>query len=65
MKIVKYALIIVLVVLIGGFIYFMNRTPASPFKIEEFHSNLSLNLPNVKFSVESNNTVTVNYEKES
>lgn len=36
MKIVKYALIIILVILIGGFLYFMNRTPASPFKIEEF-----------------------------
>ena len=28
-------------------------------------SNLTLNLPNVKFLIESNNTISVNYEKES
>ncbi len=35
------------------------------FKLKKFESNLSLNLPNVKFFINSNDTITVNYEKES
>ena len=35
------------------------------FKLKKFESNLALNLPNVKFLIESNDTIAVNYEKES
>ena len=35
------------------------------FKLKKFESNLNLSLPNVKFLIESNDTITVNYEKES
>ena len=34
------------------------------FKLKEFESNITLELPNVKFSIESNDTITVNYEKD-
>ena len=33
--------------------------------MKKFDSNLALNLPNVNFLIESNDTITVNYEKES
>ncbi len=35
------------------------------FKLKKFESNLVLSLPNVKFLVISNDTITVSYEKES
>ncbi len=35
------------------------------FKLQEFKSDLDLRLPNVKFFIKSNDTVMVNYEKES
>ena len=35
------------------------------FKLKVFDPNLTLSLPNVKFSIESNNTISINYEKES
>jgi len=41
------------------------KTKKIIFKLEKFNINLSLNLPNVKFLVETNNTISVNYEKES
>ena len=41
------------------------KTKKITFKLKEFNSNLVLNLPNVKFLIMSNNTVTVNYEKGS
>ena len=41
------------------------KTKKITFKLEEFQSNLELSLPNVKFLVQSNNTIAVNYEKES
>ena len=41
------------------------KTKKITFKIKEFNSELSLNLPNVKFSIKSNDTIIVNYEKES
>ena len=34
------------------------------FKLKEFDSNLNLSLPNVNFLIESNNTISINYEKE-
>ena len=40
------------------------KTKKITFKLEEFDSNLTLNLPNVKFLIESNNTISMNYEKE-
>ena len=41
------------------------KTKKIVFKLEEFNTNLDLNLPNVKFLVESSTTISVNYEKES
>jgi len=35
------------------------------FKLKKFEPNLNLNLPDVKFIINSNDTITVNYEKES
>jgi ABC-type multidrug transport system, ATPase component len=35
------------------------------FKLKKFESNLALNLPNVKFLIESDDTIAVIYEKES
>ena len=35
------------------------------FKLKKFESNLNLDLPNIKFMINSNDTITVNYEKES
>ena len=35
------------------------------FKLKEFESNITLELPNVEFSIESNDTIAVNYEKDS
>ena len=32
--------------------------------LEKFNLNIELNLPNVKFEIESDNTISVNYEKE-
>ena len=40
------------------------KTKKITFKLKEFDSNLTLNLPNVKFLIESNNTISINYEKE-
>ncbi len=39
------------------------KTKKITFKIKEFDSNISLNLPNVKFLIHSNNTIKVIYEK--
>ena len=39
------------------------KTKKITFKLEEFDINLNLNLPNVKFLIESNNTISINYEK--
>ena len=41
------------------------KTKKITFKLKEFTPNLTLNLPNVKFLIEPNNTIVVNYEKES
>ena len=41
------------------------KTKKIVFKLEEFNTNLDLNLPNVKFLVESSTTISVNYEKET
>ena len=41
------------------------KTKKITFKIEGFQSNISLKLPNVKFSIESNDSITVNYEKDT
>ena len=35
------------------------------FKLKEFESNITLELPNVEFLIESNDTIAVNYEKDS
>ena len=35
------------------------------FKLKKFEPNLNLNLPDVKFIINSNDTITVSYEKES
>ncbi len=40
------------------------KTKKITLKLKEFDSKLSLNLPNVKFLIESNNTISINYEKE-
>ena len=34
------------------------------FKMKEFESNITLELPNVEFLIESNDTIAVNYEKD-
>ena len=34
------------------------------FKLKEFESNITLELPNVEFVIESNDTIAVNYEKD-
>ena len=39
------------------------KTKKITFKLKEFDLNLNLNLPNVKFLIESNNTISINYEK--
>ena len=41
------------------------KTKKIIFKLKEFNPNISLNLPNVKFLVESNNKITISYEKNS
>ena len=41
------------------------KTKKIIFKLKEFNSNISLDLPNVKFFVESNNKITISYEKNS
>ena len=41
------------------------KTKKIIFKLEKFDTKLFLNLPNIKFSIESNDTITVNYEKKS
>ncbi len=41
------------------------KTKKITFKLKEFDSNLMLKLPNVKFSIESKDSILVNYEKES
>ena len=41
------------------------KTKKITFKIKGFQSNISLRLPNVKFSIESNDSIAVNYEKDS
>ena len=41
------------------------KTKKITFKLKEFSSDLSLNLPKVKFLIEANNTIIVNYEKKS
>ncbi|MAH90078.1 MAG: ABC transporter [Candidatus Pelagibacter sp.] len=41
------------------------KTKKITFKLKEFDSNLILKLPNVKFSIESKDSILVNYEKES
>ena len=41
------------------------KTKKIIFKLKKFETNIALSLPNVKFSVESNDTITVSYEKES
>ncbi len=40
------------------------KTKKITFKLKEFDLNLNLSLPNVKFLIESNNTISINYEKE-
>ena len=40
------------------------KTKKITFKLKEFDLNLNLNHPNVKFLIESNNTISINYEKE-
>ena len=40
------------------------KTKKITFKLKEFDLNLKLNLPNMKFLIESNNTISINYEKE-
>ncbi len=35
------------------------------FKLDKFDSNIALNFPKVKFLIETNDTLTVNYEKDS
>ena len=39
------------------------KTKKITFKLKEFQSNLELSLPNVKFLVQSNDTIEVRYEK--
>ena len=39
------------------------KTKKITFKLKEFDLNLNLNHPNVKFLIESNNTISINYEK--
>ncbi len=41
------------------------KTKKITFKLKEFDSNISLNLPNVKFLIGSNDTIKVHYEKKS
>tara|TARA_Y100000591_G_scaffold301045_1_gene294977 strand:- start:281 stop:1213 length:933 start_codon:yes stop_codon:yes gene_type:complete len=41
------------------------KTKKITFKIKGFQSNISLKLPNVKFSIESDDSIAVNYEKDS
>jgi len=40
------------------------KTKKITFKLKEFDSNLILSLPNVEFIIETNNTISINYEKE-
>ena len=40
------------------------KTKKITFKLKEFDLNLNLSLSNVKFLIESNNTISINYEKE-
>ena len=41
------------------------KTKKIIFKVKEFDLNLNFNLPNIKFIVDSRDTIIVNYEKES
>ena len=41
------------------------KTKKITFKLKEFDSNLVLKLPHIKFSIESKDSISVNYEKES
>jgi len=41
------------------------KTKKIIFNLKEFNSNITLELPNVKFLVESNDTIAVSYEKNS
>ena len=41
------------------------KTKKITFKLEKFDQNLTLSLPNVKFFIESYDTITINYEKDS
>ena len=41
------------------------KTKKITFKVKGFQLNISLKLPNVKFSIESNDSITVNYEKDT
>ena len=40
------------------------KTKKITFKLKEFDPSLALSLPNVKFVIESNNTISLNYDKE-
>ena len=40
------------------------KTKKIIFKLEKFDTKLLLDLPNIEFSIKSNNTIIVNYEKE-
>ena len=39
------------------------KTKKITFKLKQFDPSLTLSLPNVKFSIVSNNTISINYEK--
>ena len=41
------------------------KTKKIIFKLKKFNIDLKLELPNVKFSIGSNNSISVNYEKET
>ena len=41
------------------------KTKKITFKLKEFDSNISLNLPNAKFLIRSNSTIEVHYEKKT
>ena len=41
------------------------KTKKITFKLKEFDSNISLNLPNAKFLILSNDTIEVRYEKKT
>ena len=39
------------------------KTKKITFKLKQFDPSLTLSLPNIKFSIISNNTISINYEK--